>query len=93
VFEAFYVKLQIIKPLKIILYISNNTLHFQISLRKVVIDIVAALIVLAAFTHAIPTPGPIASGAITIYPISQRPSYAPNPWIYPKPTTVQPAGR
>ncbi|XP_024870313.1 uncharacterized protein LOC112453666 [Temnothorax curvispinosus] len=66
--------------------------NIMISLRKVVI-VVAALIALAAFAHAIPTPGPIASGAITIYPIPQRPPYAPNPWIYPKPTTVQPAGR
>ncbi|KYN27809.1 hypothetical protein ALC57_02874, partial [Trachymyrmex cornetzi] len=64
----------------------------QISLRKIVITVAAALIVIIAFVHAIPTSSPIPSGAITIYPIPQRPPYAPNPWIYPKPTTVQPAG-
>ncbi|KAG5330009.1 S46A3 protein, partial [Acromyrmex heyeri] len=64
-----------------------------ISLRKIVITVAAALIVIAAFVHAVPTSSPIPSGAITIYPIPQRPPYAPNPWIYPKPTTVQPAGR
>jgi len=73
-------------------YFKMMHLRFQISLRKVII-VAAALIALAAFAHAIPTPGPIASGAITIYPIPQRPPYAPNPWVYPKPTTVQPAGR
>jgi len=73
-------------------YFKMMHLRFQIFLRKVII-VAAALIALAAFAHAIPTPGPIASGAITIYPIPQRPPYAPNPWVYPKPTTVQPAGR
>ncbi|CAL1678991.1 unnamed protein product [Lasius platythorax] len=65
----------------------------MISLKKIVVLITAALMTLAAFTDATPTPGPVASGAITIYPIPQRPAYAPNPWVYPKPTTVQPTGR
>jgi len=68
-------------------------LHFQVSLGKAVIVVAAALMALAAYAYAIPTPRTVASGAITVYPIPQRPPYAPNPWIYPKPTIVQPAGR
>ncbi|EZA59583.1 hypothetical protein X777_00426 [Ooceraea biroi] len=65
----------------------------MVSLRRIVIVVAAALMILAAFVHAMPTSSPVASGAITIYPIPQRPPYAPNPWVYPKPTTVQPLGR
>lgn len=67
--------------------------RFQVSLKKIVILVAAALMALAKFADAIPTPGPVASGAITVYPIPQRPAYAPNPWVYPKPTTEQPLGR
>jgi hypothetical protein len=66
-------------------------LYFQVSLRRLAIAIAAALASLA-LAHAMPTSSPVASGAITIYPIPQRPPYAPNPWLYPRPTTVQPLG-
>lgn len=68
-------------------------LHFQVALRKVVTIVTAALMALVTFAHAIPTPRTVAPGAITVYPIPQRPPYAPNPWVYPKPTTVQSVGR
>lgn len=77
--EVFFESLQTLYP------------HFQVSLKKIIILVAAALMALVILADAIPTPGP--SGAITVYPIPQRPGYAPNPWVYPKPTTEQPTGR
>ncbi|EFN75366.1 hypothetical protein EAI_06149 [Harpegnathos saltator] len=73
---------------------TSEITDIMVSPGRVVIVVAAVfLMALAAFVHAIPTPAPVAPGAITVYPIPQRPAYAPNPWVYPKPTTVQPLGR
>lgn len=54
-------------------------------MRRLVIIFIATLAMFAALINAKPTTNRPA-GAITAYPIPQRPPYAPNPWVYPKPT-------
>nr|KAF7427131.1 hypothetical protein H0235_006825 [Vespula pensylvanica] len=66
----------------------------MISLRKfVAIAVLAILTILASTVNSVATSKPVAAGAITVYPIPQRPPYAPNPWDYPRPIPTQSSNR
>ncbi|KAF7400514.1 hypothetical protein HZH66_005698 [Vespula vulgaris] len=72
----------------------EGTKTFNISLRKfVAIAVLAILTILASTVNSVATSKPVAAGAITVYPIPQRPPYAPNPWDYPRPIPTQSSNR
>ncbi|KAK1123545.1 hypothetical protein K0M31_008250 [Melipona bicolor] len=66
---------------------SADVSFIRISTRRRLVAIFIAI--LATFTAAVNAKSvttAVPAGAITAYPIPQRPPYAPNQWIYPKPT-------